>query len=58
MSGRHVGKEVSGASRRGPGWAEEEDLGREPEMGEDPADHPGILNGRDQTHPPPRCSRR
>jgi len=26
-------------------------------MGEDPADHPGILNGRDQAHPPRRQRR-
>jgi len=45
--GREVGQEVSGLSRRGPGLR---DLGRESEMGEDPADHTRILNGREQAH--------
>jgi hypothetical protein len=45
--GREVGQEVSGLSRRGPGLR---DLGRESEMGEEPADHTRILNGRDQAH--------
>jgi hypothetical protein len=27
-------------------------------MGEDPADHPGILNGREQAHPPPTARTR
>jgi hypothetical protein len=31
-----------------PGGAGVGPLGREPEMREDPADHPGILNGRDE----------
>jgi len=51
--GRDVGDEVSGGARRGPGGGGIGPLGREPEMGEDPADHPGILNGRDQAHAPP-----
>lgn len=48
--GRGVGEEVSGTARRGPGGAGIGPLGREPEMGEDPANDPGILNGRDQAH--------
>ena len=51
--GRDVGEEVAGAARRGPGGVGIGTLGREPEMGEDLADHPGILNGRDQAHAPP-----
>jgi hypothetical protein len=46
-----------GGRRRGlrwrPGGGGIGPLGREPELGEDPADHPGILNGRDQAHVPP-----
>ena len=48
--GREVGQEVSRLSRREPGLR---DLGRESEMGEDPADHTRILNGRDQAHAAP-----
>ena len=33
-------------------------LGREPELGEDPADHPGIRNGREQAHAPPTARTR
>jgi hypothetical protein len=33
-------------------------LGRESELGKDPADHPGILNGRDQAHAPPTAPTR
>jgi hypothetical protein len=51
--GREVGEEVSGGAWRAAGGGGIGTLGREPEMGEDPADHPGILNGRDQAHPPP-----
>ena len=53
--GREVGQEVSGLSRRGPGLR---DLGRESEMGEDPADHTRILNGREQAHAPPTARTR
>jgi len=56
--GRDVGEEVSGGARRGPGGGGIGTLGREPEMGEDPADHPGILNGCDQAHPPPTARTR
>ena len=48
--GRDVGEEVFGPARRGPGGAGIGTLGREPEMGEDPADDLGILDGRDQAH--------
>lgn len=48
--GRGVGEEVSGTARRGPGGAGIGPLGREPEMGEDPADDPGILEGGDDAH--------
>ena len=51
---RDVGEEVFGTARRGPGGAGIGTLGREPEMGENPADDPRILNGRDQTHAPAR----
>ena len=37
-SGRHVGKKLSGSSRRGPGRAGARDLGRQPQVGEDLAD--------------------
>ena len=46
----HVGEEVSGASRRGPGRACVGDLGRQPQVGEDLADDPGFLDGGDQAH--------
>ncbi len=56
--GREVGEEVSGGARRGPGGAWIGTLGREPEMGEDLADHPGILDGRDEPHAPPTARAR
>ena len=56
--GREVGGEVSGTARRGPGGAGIGTLGREPEMGEDLANDPGILNGRDQAHAPPTARTR
>ena len=45
--GWDVAEEVRVASWR---WAGARTLGRESEMGEDPADHTRILNGRDQAH--------
>jgi len=56
--GRDVGEEVSGGARRGREGGGIGPLGREPEMGEDPADHPGILNGHDQAHAPPTARTR
>jgi len=43
-----VATRVSGASRRGPGWAEDGDLGREPEVREDLAADLGVLDRREQ----------
>ena len=48
--GREVGEEVSGTARRGPGGARIGTLGREPELRENPADDPGVLNGHDEPH--------
>jgi len=49
--GWHVGEQVRAAARRRrPGRAGGGPLGWEPQVGEDPADHPRILNGRDQAH--------
>jgi hypothetical protein len=56
--GRDVGEEVSGGARRGPGGGGIGPLGREPELGKDPADRPGILNGREQAHAPPTAQTR
>ena len=50
---RDGGEEVSGGAGRRPGRAGFGPLGRKPELGKDPADHPGIFNGRDQAHAPP-----
>lgn len=48
--GGQVGEEVSGAGWRGPGRTGVGDLGREPQVGEDLADDPWVLNGRNQAH--------
>ncbi len=48
--GREVGEEGSGTARRGPGGRGIGTRGREPEVGEDPADHSGVLDRGDQAH--------
>src|SRR3972149_1342115 len=51
-SGSTVRGRMKGLSRpkNGNGWGGARNLGRESEMGEDPADHTRILNGREQAH--------
>lgn len=48
--GEQVGEEISGTDWRGPGRTSVGDLGREPQVSEDLADDPWVLNGRDQAH--------